>query len=70
MLSFAAMDKPKDLITTTAARKLLGVGTAKMTGLIKEGVVRTYPNPLDKRVKLVSKSQVLGLMPMMSAEAA
>ncbi len=63
------MTTPNDLISTTIARKLINISPATMARLIKEGVVTTYPNPLDKRQKLVSKAQVLGLRPNL-AEAA
>ena len=55
------MDKPNDLITTTEARKLLGISSATMTKLIRNAVVVTYSDPLDSRVKLVSKAAVLAL---------
>jgi hypothetical protein len=55
------MDKPNDLITTTEARKLLGISSATMTKLIRNAVVVTYYDPLDSRVKLVSKAAVLAL---------
>jgi hypothetical protein len=63
------MTTPDDLISTTIARKLINTSPATMARLIKEGVVTTYPNPLDKRQKLVSKAQVLALRPNL-AEAA
>jgi hypothetical protein len=55
------MDTPKDLISATEARKLLGVSPKKMAQLLKEDVIRHFPNPLDARAKLVSKSEVLNL---------
>jgi hypothetical protein len=55
------MDKPTDLVTTTEARKLLGISSATMTKLIRNAVVVTYSDPLDSRVKLVSKTAVLAL---------
>ena len=55
------MNLPKDLITSTEARKLLGVSPIKMAKLLKHGVLRVYPDPLDERKKLVSKGEVLGL---------
>lgn len=61
--------QPIDLITTSEARKILGVSAVKMAQLIKEGVVRHFPNPLDKRVKFVSKAEVEALKPR-RAEAA
>jgi hypothetical protein len=63
------MEQPTDLITTNKARKLLGIGPVTMSRLLKEGVVRYYLNPLDKRVKLVSESELLALKPR-PAEAA
>jgi hypothetical protein len=63
------MDIPQDLITATAARKLLGISPLKMTNLLKEGVIRHFPDPLDNRKKLVSRSEVLALK-VPKAEAA
>lgn len=56
------MNIPRDLIPSTEARKLLGISPFKMSKLIKEGTLETYPDPLDARVKLVSKSQALSLI--------
>jgi hypothetical protein len=50
--------RPDDLISTTEARKLLGVSTVKMTQLIKHGVFTVYADLLDRRVKLISRSEV------------
>jgi DNA-binding MarR family transcriptional regulator len=50
-----------DLITTTAARILLGISTKKMAELIKNGTLETHPNPLDRRVKYVSRKAVKAL---------
>ena len=61
--------QPNDLITVSEARELLGVSWNKMAKLLKGGVVRYFPNPLDNRVKFVSKSEVLALVPK-RAEAA
>ncbi len=63
------MKQPDDLITTTTARKLLGVSPLKMTRLLKTGTIRHFSDPLDDRVKLVSRSEVLALKPK-RAEAA
>jgi hypothetical protein len=57
-----AMNKPDDLIKTKDARKILGISPLKMSKLLKKGTIRHFPDPLDERVKLVSKSEVLGLM--------
>lgn len=51
---------PSDLIMASEARKLLGVSTVKMAELVRE-YLRTFPDPLDKRVKLVSRAEVLAL---------
>lgn len=56
--------KPTDLIRVAEARKLLGVSRIKMAELIRDGHVRHFPYPIDKRVKLVSKSEVLSLKVM------
>lgn len=53
--------KPTDLIAIAEARRLLGVSTMKMSQLIKEGFIRHFPDPLDKRVKLVSRAEALAL---------
>jgi len=52
---------PNDLITVAEARKLLGVSTVKIAQLIKDGYIRHFPDPLDKRVKLVSEAAVRAL---------
>jgi hypothetical protein len=62
-------ERPTDLIPVKDARSLIAVSHTKMTQLIRDGVVRTYPNVLDKREKLVSKAEVLALRPY-RAEAA
>ena len=62
-------EKPNDLIPVKDARALIGVSHTKMTQLIRDGVVITYSNVLDRREKLVSKAEVLALRPY-RAEAA
>ena len=57
------MSRPKDLIKTAEARLVLGISTVKMADLIKRGVVKTYPNILDRRIKLVSRKELDKLMP-------
>jgi predicted DNA-binding transcriptional regulator AlpA len=54
-------NKPLDLIRVAEARKLLGVSRIKIAELIRDGYIRYFPYPLDKRVKLVSRSEVLAL---------
>ncbi len=55
-------NQPADLISVAEARKLLGVSTVKMAQLLKDGLVHFYSDPLDKRVKLVSRHEVLSLI--------
>lgn len=54
---------PTDLISTTEAQHLLGVSRPKMSRLLKDGAIRHFPNQIDKRVKLVSRAEVLALLP-------
>ncbi len=61
--------KPSDLITVTEARSLLGVSHTKMSQMVKKGVIRHFTNPLDGRVKLVSKAEVIALIPRRSEAA-
>jgi hypothetical protein len=55
------MSEPNDLITVAEARALLEVSRQKMTDLIKQGFIKSFLNPLDKRVKYVSRAEVLKL---------
>ena len=57
-------ERPNDLIKVTAARKLMGVSPMKMAQLLKDGYLRTFDNPLDRRVKLVSRAEVDSLLDM------
>ncbi len=61
--------QPDDLINISEARRLLGVSRFKMAELIKNSHLRCFPNILDKRVKLVSRAEVLAIKPR-RAEAA
>lgn len=56
-------ETPNDLMAVAEAQRLLGVSHAKIAQLIKEGILRHFRNPLDRRVKLVSRSEVLALKP-------
>ena len=53
---------PKDLITVTDARKIVQCSPFKMAGLLRDGTLRSYSDPLDKRIKLVSKAEVRALI--------
>jgi hypothetical protein len=63
------MDKA-DLITLTVARTILGVSRTKIWRLVREGTLIVYSNPLDKREKLVKRSQVEALLTNAEALAA
>jgi hypothetical protein len=54
---------PNDLISVRIARDLLGVSHTKMAQMIKSGTIRHFSNPLDGREKLVSKAEILALVP-------
>jgi hypothetical protein len=53
--------RPADLITVTEARNMLGVGPNKMAALIRNSVIQHWTNPLDARVKLVRRAEILNL---------
>lgn len=54
---------PNDLIAASEAQRLLGVSHAKIAQLIRDGMLRHFTNPLDRREKLVSRSEALALKP-------
>ncbi len=55
--------RPNDLISVSEARKILGVSRFKIAELIKRELLRSFENPLDRRVKLVSRAELLALKP-------
>lgn len=55
------MQKRDDLIPIHEARELLGVSKNKMTQLLQDKVLRHWTSPLDGRLKLVSRKEVLSL---------
>lgn len=49
----------RDTMTVGEAREFLGIGRRKMAELTREGgLLRTTPDPLDGRIKLVKRSDV------------
>ena len=60
---------PDDLITTAEARDLLNVSTVKMAQLLRDGTLRYFTSPLDRRVKFVSRAEVVALKPSRSEAA-
>lgn len=47
-----------DLLTTEQARQLLKLSRRKMAQMIASGEIQTQPDPLDKRFKLIRRSDV------------
>jgi excisionase family DNA binding protein len=60
----------RELMTVGEAREYLGVGKAKMAKLIHDGVLPTQPDPLDKRIRLIKRSDVEALAEQSSKSAA
>jgi hypothetical protein len=56
------MEKRKELLTLSEAAGLLGVSRMKMTRMVKTKVIATQNDPLDERVKLVKREDVLALV--------
>lgn len=48
-------------ITLSEAAKLLDVSRPKMSRLVSAGYLQTKDDPLDQRVKLVNRQEVLAL---------
>jgi predicted metalloprotease len=48
-------------MTVGEARDVLGISRPKMAQLLKDGVLTVRVDPLDKRVKLVSRTAVQAL---------
>ena len=55
--------RPNDLIPVSEARVVLNVSRFKIAELIKRELLRSYENPLDRRVKLISRAELLALKP-------
>jgi hypothetical protein len=63
MVSSKTVDmRNSDVINVTEARKLLGISANKMAALIGSGMIPFVQDPLDHRVKLVSRKDVEKLM--------
>ena len=50
-----------DSISVCESRKLHGVSSAMMSQLLLDVIIRHFPDLLDRRVKLVSESEILSL---------
>lgn len=55
------MTRGKEWVTTTQATAYLGVSSKTMSRLIRDGVVKTYDHPLDRRKKLVRFADLAAL---------
>jgi len=49
---------PAEFLTMQEAQEYLGVSRTKLWTLVKEGVVATFSDPLDKRRRLVRKDDI------------
>ena len=51
----------KEWITTTEATRFLNISSRTMARLIREGRIKTYEHPLDRRKKLVRRNDIVDL---------
>lgn len=58
----AVIPKDSELVTVAEARQILGISANKMSALIGSGALPYEQDPLDRRVKLVKRVEVEGLM--------
>jgi excisionase family DNA binding protein len=49
-------------LTVTQARRLLNVGSSKMTQLLRQNLIRHHRNPMDMREKLIRRSDLLAFL--------
>lgn len=57
----AESESAEDLMTIGEAREYLGIGRQTMANLIKRGVLTTQVDPLDRRIRLVKRADVVKL---------
>ncbi|MGI9105470.1 MAG: helix-turn-helix domain-containing protein [Pyrinomonadaceae bacterium] len=60
--SKAVIPNDSELVTVAEARRILGISANKMSALIGSGTLPYEQDPLDRRVKLVKRAEVEGLM--------
>ena len=60
--SKAVIPHDSELITVAEAKRILGISANKMSALIGSGTLPYEQDPLDRRVKLVRRADVVGLM--------
>jgi hypothetical protein len=54
----AGMSQDDEYISVAQARKILGVSGPKMAQLLKSGQLASEPNPVDRRGKILKRSEV------------
>jgi hypothetical protein len=54
-------ENAENLMTIGEAREYLGIGRQAMANLIKRGVLTTTIDPLDRRIRLVKRADVVTL---------
>lgn len=52
------MGDDETYVTATEARELLQVSKGKLTAMIKNGEILTYPDPRHKQAKLIKMSDI------------
>ncbi len=52
------MEQHSEYVTATEAKALLGVSEYKMTAMLKSGEMPWYPDPRNKRAKLIKRSDI------------
>jgi hypothetical protein len=48
-------------VNVAEAREMLGVSAPKIARMIADGVLRTEPNPVDRRGKIIRRAEVEAL---------
>jgi hypothetical protein len=56
------MTDETEYVTATQAREILGIGKGKLAELIDNGTLPTHENPLNKRSKLIKRSDLAPLL--------
>lgn len=56
------MSKGMGMVPATVAAKRLGVSRVKIWLMIKNKEIPTYPDPLDRRKKLIDESDINALL--------
>jgi hypothetical protein len=51
-----------EYVTATQAREMLGIGRGKLAELIENGILPTTESPLNKRMKLIKRSDLAPLL--------